>query len=973
MAVTASWGGKIPNWGGVPVATGEAVGGTTPISLLRDITGSSQSGPQTFDVIGSDGRVRRYTMAQGYTAADAQKQADTAAADVKAGRKPPPDVAGQDLGPAPAGKTRTNPDGSAWTWNGKSWDETKGPTNAAPDASKLPPPAPLQNSPNGGVTKSNSDGSSWVWNGKSWDFQAADPNRPFAPQPLPVNPNDRFVGTPSGSPTSSSALAQAIAATPPSSQGNLKMLTAGSGFPSSPGVTSIGAGAATITPAQEAQNAVIARARMQAAQAAQAQADAEAAANANRVVAGNGTDLATAINNSQNLQNQFNQPATRYTAPVASASLIGPVAQADMQAAIQAGVATAGQSQAGHIDSTAMAQQQAAIQAERVQAALVQRQNDIQAQQVTAAQAGRTVVGPTALSGSTNLAPTALSGQTTIDTTPQAEFRQGQEGLVAGLQGAIAGTDPSVAAIMLRQATERNQANQFAMAQAASGGNVGFAQRQAMMNAADINQQSIGQQALLRAQEIATARGQLGGALDQARGTDVGLATSQGGLAQQVNLANAGFTNTANMTQAQLDQAIKLANAGFKNTATTTQAQLDQATAALNTQQANQVGLANANNALEAAKTNVTLAQAAALANQSAENTAALQNAQNALAAATKNAELAQAVALSNQSALNNTSQVNAQLANATGIANAGNVTQASVTNANNQTSAATSNKQFDTQTALANALAQNNANTTNANNATTVSRENANNAVQTNSQNITSTQNSAANTLNASNQGTTAANDKAIADQKQRDAAALKDYQDLQLKIQAASGLASGLTSGGDKSILNQALNKLNGGSTGAPTTTGTPTTDANGNPVPDSSPGSGTSAPGVTVDLNTGTPSGPGTQTTGQPDDNSGDPNSDRRVKKNIRRADAEISALLGSIKPYGFKYKNPNAPGNAPGKRFGVMAQDLEKSNAGKSLVNNTPRGKTVDTNQAVLAALASLGNVDKRLKKIEKRAA
>jgi hypothetical protein len=50
---------------------------------------------------------------------------------------------------------------------------------------------------------------------------------------------------------------------------------------------------------------------------------------------------------------------------------------------------------------------------------------------------------------------------------------------------------------------------------------------------------------------------------------------------------------------------------------------------------------------------------------------------------------------------------------------------------------------------------------------------------------------------------------------------------------------------------------------------------------------------------------------------------------------------------------------------------MAQDLEKSKAGKSLVMNTPTGKMVDTSQAVMTALAALGHVAKRLDKVEKR--
>lgn len=722
--------------------------------------------------------------------------------------------------------------------------------------------------------------------------------------------------------------------------------------------------------------------------------------------------LAAAIQNSRNLQTQYNRPAVQLAAPQASASLIGPVERAQQQAAIQAqqiqaaqiaayqaaqevgpiqaGIATAGQSTAAQIQATALAREQAKIQAERVQAALAAKQGDISAERVGAAQADRTVLGPTELAAGTRLAPTALSDQTTIDALKQAEFREGQEGLVSGLQGAIEGKDPSVAAIMLRQATERNQANQFALAQAASGGNVGFAQRQAMINSADINQQSIGQQALLRAQEIATARGQLGSVLSSGRESDIGLATSQAGMTQQVKLANAGFTNTANMTQAQLDQAIKLANAGFKNTATTTQAQLDQATSALNVTQKNQVALANANNALDAAKTNVALAQQVALANQSAENNARLENAKNALAAATRNAELAQQVALANQSAENNTSQVNAQLANATGIANAGNVTQASVATAGNQTSAANttaslnaairqtnatnqsntntnqakltqeastsnasnnltaskSNAELAQQVALANALAANKAAETNANNQTNVSQSNATNRVNTNGQQITANQNAAQNTLTASGQQITAAAAKAQADAT---AKALATQQANRREDQIIGGVKA-ITSG------------INSGSGSGGTTPGaTPATDGGGGAT---TPAYNTDTPGVSTAGNQVNPD----SGIGENDDYS-----DRRLKKKIRRADAEISALLGSIKPYGFEYRDPKKLGVEGGKRFGLMAQDLEKSKAGKTLVHDAPQGKKVDTNRAVLAALAALGNVDKRLKSIERKAA
>lgn len=625
--------------------------------------------------------------------------------------------------------------------------------------------------------------------------------------------------------------------------------------------------------------------------------------------------LAQAVKDAQALRDQYNVPYTPIASPVAQASLVGPVERAagggtitarevaaanagSYQAAvgpgaIQAGIATAGMATPAQIASTVLAQRQAEIQAERV----------------AAAQADRTVLGPTALADRTAIAPVTLADQTAIDRGDSDEIRRLQLGSIQGLQGAIDGTDPSVAAIMLRQATDRNAANQFALAASASGQNSGNALRQAQINAAELNQQAIGQQALLRAQEIATARGQMVGALQGTRESDIGLAGQQANLTQQIKLANAGFTNTQNMTQAQLDQAIQLANAGFKNTATTTQAQLDAAQKALNVSQMNAVNTANAD---------------------------------RGLAASTTNAQLAQQVELANAGAQNNTSQVNAQLANATGIANAGNQTQASVATANNQTSAnntsaslaaaiAQSNarNQLDLQTtqaklaqeaSLANAanalsadttnstLAQalnvynagqaNAAATTNANNLTGVSQSNAANQVSTNSQNITGQQNTASNTLRAQ-----------------------------EIAAQAAAAAASAQS---QAISANAAARNAN------------------------------TSAAAQTWQQNVDTAKGIYTIAT-----------SDERAKKNTRAADSDTQDLLRALRAVNFEYKNPSAPGSAPGPQFGILAQDLERSAAGKTLVRETPYGKGVDTSRAVLAALAGLSNINRRLEAVENR--
>jgi hypothetical protein len=66
------------------------------------------------------------------------------------------------------------------------------------------------------------------------------------------------------------------------------------------------------------------------------------------------------------------------------------------------------------------------------------------------------------------------------------------------------------------------------------------------------------------------------------------------------------------------------------------------------------------------------------------------------------------------------------------------------------------------------------------------------------------------------------------------------------------------------------------------------------------------------------------------------------------------------------YSYDYKNPNQLGAAPGRQFGPMAQDLEKTPAGAFTVGNGPTGqKFIDPNRASLAAMAGLGEQQRRL--------
>jgi len=71
------------------------------------------------------------------------------------------------------------------------------------------------------------------------------------------------------------------------------------------------------------------------------------------------------------------------------------------------------------------------------------------------------------------------------------------------------------------------------------------------------------------------------------------------------------------------------------------------------------------------------------------------------------------------------------------------------------------------------------------------------------------------------------------------------------------------------------------------------------------------------------------------------------------------------------YSFQYRNPSAQGAAPGQQFGVMAQDLERTPAGRSVVVQQPNGtKVVDTGRLSMqntAAIGELGNEIEQLKR------
>lgn len=92
-----------------------------------------------------------------------------------------------------------------------------------------------------------------------------------------------------------------------------------------------------------------------------------------------------------------------------------------------------------------------------------------------------------------------------------------------------------------------------------------------------------------------------------------------------------------------------------------------------------------------------------------------------------------------------------------------------------------------------------------------------------------------------------------------------------------------------------------------------------------------------------------------------------SDKRAKTGIEKAELDIEDFLNSLTGYRYKYKDPFSEFATPGTKVGIMAQDIENTLPGQSIVKETDNGKVIDTKEAVNPILASLGNINERLKK------
>jgi hypothetical protein len=76
-----------------------------------------------------------------------------------------------------------------------------------------------------------------------------------------------------------------------------------------------------------------------------------------------------------------------------------------------------------------------------------------------------------------------------------------------------------------------------------------------------------------------------------------------------------------------------------------------------------------------------------------------------------------------------------------------------------------------------------------------------------------------------------------------------------------------------------------------------------------------------------------------------------------------------MLDALKPRAGVYKDEKF---GKGEWNWVMAQDLERSKAGRRIVTDTPEGKMLDVNKMLSTALASTARLNERLRKLEAHA-
>lgn len=91
-----------------------------------------------------------------------------------------------------------------------------------------------------------------------------------------------------------------------------------------------------------------------------------------------------------------------------------------------------------------------------------------------------------------------------------------------------------------------------------------------------------------------------------------------------------------------------------------------------------------------------------------------------------------------------------------------------------------------------------------------------------------------------------------------------------------------------------------------------------------------------------------------------------SDEKLKTNVSESPEKLDEFISHLKAYKYKYKDP---AHGDGTYVSPMAQDLEKSEIGRSMVIDTPEGKLVDYSRAAGTMLATAAMLNDRVSELE----
>lgn len=762
--------------------------------------------------------------------------------------------------------------------------------------------------------------------------------------------------------------------------------------------------AAGVAPIAEAQK--ISALRYGGAQSVASQFDAPAAISAERIAAASGN--ASQVGSAAQMQASSGSAATSLAAQQAAvrdieaaqrgqaqarSARVGPAAQMTAAAIDQGETSSWAATQASLADTlrARAAGQSTSVAEEQLKAGLSRAVSQQAAQRasargISAGLAGRQQSQGTAIAqAQTNQAAAQLRAQ------EQAQAEQALGAVASSARGQAASTAEAQAALA-QQAAQTNVANlqQTTLQQAAN-------QQQVNLANAGFTQEALGQNAAMQ-QQAGIANQQ----------TDLSTSQMNAQLAQQTALANA-----------ENQQAMALANTGYQNEAARTNAAMQQ-----------QVALANAENSQAMSLANAQLQQQAALANQQAGLTVAQQNQGVALSAAQQNAQLQQQTALANAANQQQASQAYAEQYLAAQNANQQAALQRNTTNAN----LATQNIQFNAglaqQAALANqqATLQNNAQINNAVQsylAMGMSREQAQQQAYADYNQLLAQQRTSAQGINANiatqnvetqqkaNAGIIGAAGSVLgavfSDERMKTdkkPIAQKDFDEFMSAVKSRATpeeeaaardraaiattpfdarIAARMTPAqaakfrGFSTLLASTRDSMGGGGESA-------------SPAPVAQAGSRnteederirrlleaytasqvlyrrtpeTDASYARVPKDWSLP--PGSQGYPVGFDRSKLKPGDLDSPPQWPSARAESSQMLDRLDPQSFRYRDPRV---GAGENFGVMAQDLERSKIGRSLVEEDPWGrKTVNTDRGFGAVLAAQANLNERLRALE----